>query len=57
MKKTLNKSKIPFRELEIIILYELRRGREVVMTAPVELILELSQSKLSLDEFIDKLGI
>ena len=45
------------REVQIIIHYELRGGQEVVMTAPVELILELSQGKLSADQFFDKLGI
>ena len=53
----LNKSNTPFREVQIIIHYELRGGQEVVMTAPVELILELSQGKLSPDQFFDKLGI
>ena len=54
---TLNKTSTPFREVQIIIHYELRGGQEVVMTAPVELILELSQGKLSSDQFFDKLGI
>ena len=53
----LNKTSTPFREVQIIIHYELRGGREVVMTAPVELILELSQGKLSSDQFFDKLRI
>ena len=53
----LNKTSTPFREVQIIIHYELRGGREVVVTAPVELILELSQGKLSPDQFFDKLDI
>ena len=53
----LNKTSTPFREVQIIIHYELRGGQEVVMTAPVELTLELSQGKLSSDQFFDKLGI
>ena len=53
----LNKASTHFREVQIIIHYELRGGREVVMTAPVELILALSQGKLSSDQFFDKLGI
>ena len=53
----LNKASTLFREVQIIIHYELRGGQEVVMTAPVELILELSQGKLSPDQFFDKLGI
>ena len=53
----LNKSTTPFREVQIIIHYELRGGQDVVMTAPVELILELSQGKLSSGQFFDKLDI
>ena len=53
----LNKSNTTFREVQIIIHYELRGGQDVVMTAPVELILELSQGKLSSGQFFDKLGI
>jgi len=53
----LNKSSTPFREVQIIIHYELRGGQDVVMTAPIELILELSQGKLSSGQFFDKLGI
>ena len=53
----LNKTSTPFREVQIIIHYELRGGQEVVMTAPVALTLELSQGKLSSNQFFDKLGI
>ena len=53
----LNKTSTPFREVQIIIHYELRGGQEVVMTAPAELTLALSQGKLSPDQFFDKLGI
>ena len=53
----LNKTRTPMREVQIIIKYELREGREVIMKAPVELTLELSQGKLSPDHFFNKLGI
>ena len=53
----LNKSNTTFREVQIIIHYELRGGREVAMVAPVELTLALSQGKLSPSQFFDKLGI
>ena len=53
----LNKTSTPFREVQIIIHYELRGGQEVAMTAPVELTLALSQGKLSSKQFFDKLGI
>ena len=52
----LNKASTPVREVQIVIHYELRGGREVVVTAPVELILEFSQGKLSSGQFFDKLG-
>ena len=55
--RALNKTSTPFREVQIIIHYELRGGQEVVMTAPVELTLALSQGKLSPNQFFDKLGI
>ena len=38
----LNKTSTPFREVQIIIHYELRGGQEVVMTTPVEVTLALS---------------
>lgn len=53
----LNKTRTPMREVQIIIHYELRGGQEVTMTAPVKLILELSQGKLSPNQFFDKLDI
>ena len=53
----LNKTSTPMREVQIIIHYELRGSREVGMTAPVELILALSQGKLSPAQFFDKLDI
>ena len=53
----LNKTSTSFREVQIIIHYELRGRHDVVITAPVELILELSQGKLSTNQFFDKLGI
>ena len=53
----LNKTSTPFREVQIIIHYELRGGQEVAMIAPVELTLELSQGKQSSEQFFDKLGI
>ena len=51
----LNKSSTPFREVQIIINFELKRAQNIVMTAPVDLILELSQGKLSSNQFFNKL--
>ena len=51
----LNKSSTPFREVQIIINFEIRRAQNIVMTAPVDLILELSQGRLSSNQFFNKL--
>ena len=45
-----------FREVHIIIHYEIRGVQEILITAPVELVLKLSQGKLSSDQFFDKIG-
>ena len=51
----LNKSSNPFREVQIIINFELKGAQNIVMTAPVDLILELSQGRLSSNQFFNKL--
>ena len=45
-----------FREVHIIIHYEIRGVQEILIIAPVELVLKLSQGKLSSDQFFDKIG-
>ena len=46
----------PFREVHIIIHYEIRGVQEILITAPVELVIQLSQGKLSPKQFFDKIG-
>ena len=46
----------PFREVHIIIHYEIRGVQEILITAPVELVIQLSQGKLSRKQFFDKIG-
>ena len=46
-----------FREVHIIIHYEIRGVQEILITAPVELVLKLSQGKLSSDQFFDIISI
>ena len=46
----------PFREVHIIIHYEIRGAQEILITAPAELVLKLSQGKLSPKQFFDKIG-
>ena len=45
-----------FREVHIIIHYEIRGVQEILITAPVELVIQLSQGKLSPKQFFDKIG-
>ena len=46
-----------FREVHIIIRYQIRGVQEILITAPVELVLKLSQGKLSSDQFFDIISI
>ena len=46
-----------FREVHIILHYEIRGVQEILITAPVELVLKLSQGKLSSDQFFDIISI
>ena len=46
----------PFREVHIIIHYEIRGVQEILISAPVELVIQLSQGKLSPKQFFDKIG-
>ena len=54
--RALQRSGNPFREVHIIIRYEIRGVQEILITAPVELVLKLSQGKLSSKQFFDKIG-
>ena len=54
--RAMQSSSYPFREVHIIIHYEIRGVQEILITAPVELVLKLSQGKLSPKQFFDKIG-
>jgi len=54
--RAMQSSRNPFREVHIIIHYEIRGVQEILITAPVELVLKLSQGKLSSKQFFDKIG-
>jgi len=56
-KRALQKTSTSFREVHIIIHYQLRVGQKILMTAPVELELKLSQGKLSSDQFFNIISI
>ena len=55
--RALQRTSISFREVHIIIHYQLRGGQKILMIAPVELVLKLSQGKLSSDQFFDIISI
>jgi hypothetical protein len=54
--RAIQSSRNPFRGVHIIIHYEIRGGQKILMTAPVELVIQLSQGKLSPKQFFDKIG-
>ena len=54
--RAMQSSSYPFREVHIIIHYEIRGVQEILITAPVELVIQLSQGKLSPKQFFDKIG-
>ena len=55
--RALQRTSISFREVHIIIHYQLRGGQKILMIAPVQLVLKLSQGKLSSDHFFDIISI
>ena len=55
--RALQRTSTSFREVHIIIHYQLRGGQKILMIAPVELVLKLSQGKLSSDQFFDIISI
>jgi len=55
--KSIRKVQHIFREVHISIHYQLRGGQKILMTDPVELVLKLSQDKLSSDQFFDIISI
>ena len=54
--RAMQSSSNPFREVHIIIHYDIRGVQEILMIAPVELVIQLSQGKLSPKQFFDKIG-
>ena len=49
--RAMQSSSNPFREVHIIIHYQIRGVQEILITAPVELVIQLSQGKLSSKQF------
>ena len=54
--RVLQKSSTPFREVQIVINYDLKERQTVLTKAPIEKVLDLSQGKLSPDQFFSIIG-
>ena len=54
--RVLQKSSTPFREVQIVINYDLKERQTVLTKAPIEKVLDLSQGKLSSDQFFAIIG-
>ena len=53
--RAMQSSSNSFREVHFIIYYEIRGVQEILITTPVELVIQLSQGKLSPKQFFDKI--
>tara|TARA_Y100000758_G_scaffold71114_1_gene46807 strand:+ start:101 stop:496 length:396 start_codon:yes stop_codon:yes gene_type:complete len=54
--RVLQKSSTPFREVQIIIYYDLKERKEVLAKAPTEKVMDLSQGRLSSEKFFVIIG-
>ena len=54
--RVLQKSSTPFREVQIVIFYNLKGRQEVLAKAPAEKVMDLSQGRLSSEQFFDEIG-
>ena len=54
--RALQRSSTPFREVQIVIYYDLKESQEVLAKASAEKVLDLSQGRLSLEQFFVIIG-
>ena len=54
--RVLQKSNTPFREVQIVINYDLKERQMVLSKAPIEKVLDLSEGKISSDQFFAIIG-
>ena len=54
--RVLQKSSTPFREVQVVIYYDLKEREEVLAKAPAEKVIDLSQGRLSLEQFFVLIG-
>ena len=54
--RALQKSSYPFREVQIIIYYEIKESQQLVVTASIDKVLELTQGRLGSEQFFNEIG-
>ena len=54
--RVLQKSSTPFREVQIVIYYDLKERQEVLVKVPAEKVMDLSQGRLSSEQFFVVIG-
>ena len=54
--RAIQKSSYPFREVQIIIYYEIKESQQLAVTASVEKVLKLAQGRLGSEQFFNEIG-
>ena len=54
--RAIQKSSYPFREVQIIIYFEIKESQQLAVTAGVEKVLKLAQGRLGSEQFFNEIG-
>ena len=54
--RAIQKSSYPFREVQIIIYYEIKESQQLAVTAGIEKVLKLAQGQLGSEQFFNEIG-
>ena len=54
--RAIQKSSYPFREVQIIIYYEIKESQQLAVTADIEKVLKLVQGRLGSEQFFNEIG-
>ena len=54
--RAIQKNSYPFREVQIIIYYEIKESQQLVVTASIDKVLELTQGRLGSEQFFNEIG-
>ena len=54
--RAIQKTSYPFREVQIIIYYEIKESQQLVVTASIDKVLELTQGRLGSEQFFNEIG-